>query len=184
MRSRLAILVIAALWAAACGSAGAGSVPMSAPGPVSSGSDPAEIDPTDPADPTDRSDSGAPEEQPPPPASSACDCSTSADEAIELHVLARDLPRDRQDALAALLAKDGFEVLFVEYADETSDPKVAIETTPSRFVAVFKGRISAQAEAMSAQDGFSCQATVEDIVIPKRYRKFIRAIRTPDPQLY
>ena len=177
--TRLDLLALA-FTLTACGSAGIGADTTNATSGTNAsdaGTPPA---PTAPADSADAGTPPVPEE----PDSTDCYCAYSVDEPIELHVLARDLPRDRQDALAALLAKDGFVVLFVEYADETSDPKVAIETTPSRFVAVFRGRIEARTEAMSAQDGFSCQATVEGIVIPKRYRKFIRAIRTPDPQLY
>jgi hypothetical protein len=136
------------------------------------------------ADEADLSDAGAPDESPPPVDPAACDCSTSSDEPIELHVLARDLTRERMDALAALLAKDGFEVSFVEYADESSAPKVAIQASPSRFVAVFGGRIEAHVEAMSSRDGFSCRLEVEGSVVPKRYRKLVVAVRTPDPQLY
>ena len=180
--SRILLLAAFAL-ASACG-AGRGGGTASGIGTAATieTAGTAGADATEDADEADLSDAGAPEEPPPEP--TACDCSTSADEPIELHVLARELPRDRMDALAALLEEDGFEVLFVEYADESSAPKVAIRTTPSRFVAVFNGRIEARSEAMSSRDGFSCQLAVEDAVIPKRYRKLADAIRTPDPQLY
>ena len=167
MTPRIAILGVAALWITACGSA------------VAVGSNP-----TDPADPTDRSDAGAPAELPPPPVPVACGCTTSADEPIELHVFARELSREKMDALAAMLATDGFAVSFVEYADESSAPKVAIETTPSRFVAVFRGKITTQEEALSSRDGFMCRPAVEGAVVPKRYRKLVLAVEAPDPQLY
>jgi hypothetical protein len=114
----------------------------------------------------------------------ACGCTTSADEPIELHVFARELSREKMDALAAMLAKDGFAVSLVEYADESSAPKVAIETIPSRFVAVFRGKITMQEEALSSRDGFMCRPAVEGAVVPKRYRKLVLAVEAPDPQLY
>jgi len=181
MMSRLAILGVAAFWITACGAAVEGGSVASGPELGVAGNSDTGVDPTDP---TDRADAGAPPEPLPPPASATCDCASSADEAIELHVLARKLSRERMDALAALLAKDGFAVQFVEYADESSAPKVAIETAPSRFVAVFRGRIESRSEALSSRDGFMCRPAVEGAVIPKRYRKLVRAIETPDPQLY
>jgi len=179
------ILLIAAFaLASACGAAGPGVAAPIALEVSALDSGTGGGDPTDPSDLTDPSDVGLSEEPPPPIDPAACDCSTSVDEPIELHVFSRDLPRDKMDALAALLEKDGFEVLFVEYADESSAPKVAIRTTPSRFVAVFRGRIEAHVEALSARDGFACRLAVEDAVIPKRYRRLADAIQTPDPQLY
>jgi hypothetical protein len=175
--SRFLVLAAFAL-ASACGAAGPGvAAPIALEvSTLDSG--------TGGSDPTDPSDAGLSEEPPAPVDPAACDCSTSADEPIELHVLARDLTRERMDALAALLAEDGFEIAFVEYADESSAPKVAIQAAPSRFTAVFGGRIEAHVEAMSSRDGFSCRLEVEGAVIPKRYRKLVRAVRTPDPQLY
>ncbi|MCK9458967.1 MAG: hypothetical protein M0R80_04950 [Proteobacteria bacterium] len=167
MTPRIAIIGVVALWITACGSA------------VAVG-----LNPTDPADPTDRPDAGAPAELPPPPVPVACGCTTSADEPIELHVFARELSREKMDALAAMLAKDGFTVSFVEYADESSVPKVAIETTPTRFVAVFRGRIEMSSEPLSSRDGFMCRPAVEGTVIPKRYRKYVVEVGPPDPQLY
>jgi len=178
-------LLLVALALAACGAGkggGTGSGAGTAATVETAGTAGAEA--TADTDEADLSDAGAPEEPPPPADPAACDCSTSADEPIELHVFARELTRERMDALAALLEKDGFEVLFVEYADESSAPKVAIQTTPSRFVAVFRGRIEARSEALSSRAGFSCQLAVENAVIPKRYRKLADAIQTPDPQLY
>ena len=179
---RSLVRLVSALALVACGSASPGVAPpvaleIGAPGSAADGGDP-----TDPADPTDPSDAGAPEEPTPEPV--ACDCFTSADERIELHVLARDLAREKIDALAAMLEKDGFSVVFVEYADESSAPKVAIETTPSRFVAVFRGRVEARTEPMSARDGFTCRLAVEGVVIPKRYKRLVSGVEPPDPQLY
>jgi len=181
--ARFLLLALLAL-TAACGAGGPGVAAPIALEVSTLDSGTGGGDSTDPSDLTDPPDAGLSEEPPPPVDPAACDCTTSADEPIELHVFARALSRERMDALAALLEKDGFEVLFVEYADESSAPKVAIQAAPSRFTAVFGGRIEAHVEAMSSRDGFSCRLEVEDAVIPRRYRKLADAVRTPDPQLY
>ncbi|WP_017850823.1 hypothetical protein ACO1KB_21370 [Leptospira interrogans serovar Szwajizak] len=61
--------------------------------------------------------------------------------------------------------------------------QIRIEILESEFRKIFSGFIEYRVVSQSANYGFYCQRYIQKYKISLRYRKYIREIRIPDPQI-
>ncbi|EJO71781.1 hypothetical protein [Leptospira kirschneri] len=86
------------------------------------------------------------------------------------------------EILTANLNKDKIRILGIEKESKRSTT-VKIEISEKEFGRIFSGSMEYRLVERSSGPGLYCQSYVKTYRIPKRYRRCVRTIEIPDPQL-
>jgi len=88
----------------------------------------------------------------------------------------------RSRSLVRLLSQDGIAVTAIDIG-RSGETAVRVAMTAERFRSLFGGTVAARNVARSSGDGFVSQRYIVGYSAPQRYRRALRWIRLPDPQL-
>ncbi|WP_237578394.1 hypothetical protein [Leptospira mayottensis] len=105
-------------------------------------------------------------------------CPPKEKEDLVLDVITR--VKDAQKVIFKL-GKDGIEVISTETDENFTVLRVGISTFS--FQKIFSGKTEFKLVQYSSRTGFYCQRYIRGYKIPIRYRKYVREIRIPDPQI-
>ncbi|MFA4794518.1 hypothetical protein [Leptospira kirschneri] len=86
------------------------------------------------------------------------------------------------EILTANLNKDKIRILGIEKESKRSTT-VKIEISEKEFGRIFSGSMEYRLVERSSGPGLYCQSYIKTYRIPKRYRRCVRTIEIPDPQL-